>query len=266
MSATVLRTDSDKWAQWQRRGSRQMVVIVDGEPFGASSCETCEEDGTTTYHDREDHDRYAGGFAGNIAPAGIRATRTVAVHVVGCPDGGRCHHACRASCFRVRTCGPLSGVFPGDMWPDNPVEVTDSGTARIEWIAPITDTTIDADHVITIDGQAHLILEEGDPRPLDVGDLSGHVGRFAALATLLTVHPEPTPIPTSDSSGSGPAGEMDVTVVFEAETFELRVPHRTAAATTDDVRAADAAGWFADTYGWNPLLHATATSVEPATS
>lgn len=35
-----------------------------------------------------------------------------------CPDGGRCHHGCdAASCFRVRTCAPLSGVFPDDEWP-----------------------------------------------------------------------------------------------------------------------------------------------------
>lgn len=35
-----------------------------------------------------------------------------------CPDGGKCHHACApSSCFRVGSCGPLSGVFPGDAWP-----------------------------------------------------------------------------------------------------------------------------------------------------
>jgi NTP pyrophosphatase (non-canonical NTP hydrolase) len=38
-----------------------------------------------------------------------------------CPDGGTCHHLCRqdGSCFRVRYCGPLSGVFPGDSWPED---------------------------------------------------------------------------------------------------------------------------------------------------
>jgi hypothetical protein len=34
-----------------------------------------------------------------------------------CPDGGTCHHGCTVGCFRVQTCGPLSGVFPGDRWP-----------------------------------------------------------------------------------------------------------------------------------------------------
>ena len=36
-----------------------------------------------------------------------------------CPDGGKCHHSCGPNdrCFRVDTCGPLSGVFPNDEWP-----------------------------------------------------------------------------------------------------------------------------------------------------
>lgn len=45
-----------------------------------------------------------------------------------CPDGGYCHGQTLAagsepcpegSCFRVRNAGPLSGVFPGDRWPDD---------------------------------------------------------------------------------------------------------------------------------------------------
>lgn len=41
-----------------------------------------------------------------------------------CPDGGTCHHECTLihgkgkPCFRVLTCGPLSGTFAGDTWPD----------------------------------------------------------------------------------------------------------------------------------------------------
>lgn len=37
-----------------------------------------------------------------------------------CPDRGACHHQCEdngGKCFRVRTCSPLSGEFPGDKWP-----------------------------------------------------------------------------------------------------------------------------------------------------
>lgn len=36
-----------------------------------------------------------------------------------CPDGGTCHHLCGDAkpCFRVVTCGPLSGTYPGNRWP-----------------------------------------------------------------------------------------------------------------------------------------------------
>ena len=35
-----------------------------------------------------------------------------------CPDGGTCHHECSPpACFRVKCCGPLSGVYPRDEWP-----------------------------------------------------------------------------------------------------------------------------------------------------
>lgn len=47
-------------------------------------------------------------------------TQAVAIIVDGpCPDGGTCHHDCglTGACFRVRCCGPLSGVFPDDAWP-----------------------------------------------------------------------------------------------------------------------------------------------------
>jgi hypothetical protein len=36
-----------------------------------------------------------------------------------CPDGGTCHHECSVGpCFRTLCCGPLSGVFLGDVWPE----------------------------------------------------------------------------------------------------------------------------------------------------
>lgn len=35
-----------------------------------------------------------------------------------CPDDGTCHHQCeRNECFRVRGCGPLTGVYHNDEWP-----------------------------------------------------------------------------------------------------------------------------------------------------
>lgn len=42
----------------------------------------------------------------------------------GCPDGGTCHHECPPTptgprpCFRVRMAGPLSGVYPLNVWPE----------------------------------------------------------------------------------------------------------------------------------------------------
>lgn len=36
-----------------------------------------------------------------------------------CPDGGKCHHQCEgAYCFRVSCCGPLSGLYENDEWPE----------------------------------------------------------------------------------------------------------------------------------------------------
>ena len=41
-----------------------------------------------------------------------------------CPDDGTCHHDCPlvhgvgTPCFRVLAAAPLSGVFPGDKWPN----------------------------------------------------------------------------------------------------------------------------------------------------
>lgn len=42
-----------------------------------------------------------------------------------CPDSGICHHMCEEDgngCFRVGFCGPLSGVFPNNEWPQQIVE------------------------------------------------------------------------------------------------------------------------------------------------
>lgn len=43
-----------------------------------------------------------------------------------CPDDGTCHHECKdTTCFRVRCCGPLSGVYVGDQWPEFIRKATD---------------------------------------------------------------------------------------------------------------------------------------------
>lgn len=38
---------------------------------------------------------------------------------IGCPDGGVCGHNCGRTgpCWRVRACGPFSGLYPHDDWP-----------------------------------------------------------------------------------------------------------------------------------------------------
>jgi hypothetical protein len=56
------------------------------------------------------------------APAWVRDWRgpfTIRILTPACPDGGTCHHQCKVAgpCFRVLCCGPLSGVYPGDAWP-----------------------------------------------------------------------------------------------------------------------------------------------------
>jgi hypothetical protein len=37
-----------------------------------------------------------------------------------CPDDGRCWHDCKdKECFRVHCCGPLSGIYPDNQWPEH---------------------------------------------------------------------------------------------------------------------------------------------------
>lgn len=62
-----------------------------------------------------------------------------------CLDQGACHHDCAdKACFRVACCGPLSGVFPGDEWPDEVREQHGqkraAPTARIEWVPAGVDS------------------------------------------------------------------------------------------------------------------------------
>lgn len=62
----------------------------------------------------------------------VSTARAYVAQAGKCPDTGTCHHGCwgqrRESegvvdvrtrpCFRVLSCGPLSGVFPGGAWPE----------------------------------------------------------------------------------------------------------------------------------------------------
>jgi hypothetical protein len=54
----------------------------------------------------------------NLSPE-FRQRLEEKVPKLSCPDGGTCHHACRMACFRVRNCEPLSGVHPGNKWPED---------------------------------------------------------------------------------------------------------------------------------------------------
>lgn len=50
-----------------------------------------------------------------------------------CPDGARCHHQCNLTCWRVRTCLPLS-ASGWEQWPREIViqHATPDGLVRVE--------------------------------------------------------------------------------------------------------------------------------------
>lgn len=40
-----------------------------------------------------------------------------------CPDDGTCHHLCVGFyCFRVEACGPMTGMYNNNLWPDEIVK------------------------------------------------------------------------------------------------------------------------------------------------
>lgn len=71
----------------------------------------------------------------------------------GCPDGGTCRHECATAkrCFRVRFCGPLSGVYPGDRWPVNLVSA--------EIIAATGRRTLQELHLIAVAREVAAVAE-----------------------------------------------------------------------------------------------------------
>lgn len=62
-----------------------------------------------------------------------------------CPDGGYCHHpGCTLmTCFRVLTCGPLSGKYPDDQWPADLVKVHRDNDAALHRFAKQADDGIE---------------------------------------------------------------------------------------------------------------------------
>lgn len=107
-----------------------------------------------------------------------------------CPDEGTCHHGCEVGrpCFRVLCCGPLSGVYPRDEWPqdlrESALQLADSGPStrkcrrclrtlvgedELGWYyqVPVTDPEVPGltfmDRVHECGGQPHnVILPEPD--------------------------------------------------------------------------------------------------------
>lgn len=57
--------------------------------------------------------------------------------------------------------------------------------------------------------------------------------------------------------------EFDVGVSFYGADFVLTILWTTDETVNDEVRAAAAADWFLDTYGFDPALHARDVRVEP---
>lgn len=77
-----------------------------------------------------------------------------------CPhDGGTCHHACAAACFRKATCEPLT--LP---WPGFPV----SGDAPVH--GDTEDQAALTAAVITVAGGAPVARLSGDPPQIEVVD------------------------------------------------------------------------------------------------
>lgn len=73
-----------------------------------------------------------------------------------CPDGGYCHHLCETAdaCWRVQHCGPLSGAFLGDRWPQRLIEAARKPTALEELRAWVDDPG----NWGTYDGRRRLLL------------------------------------------------------------------------------------------------------------
>jgi len=55
--------------------------------------------------------------------------------------------------------------------------------------------------------------------------------------------------------------EFDVGVMFYANDFGLMVRWATSTSADDEARVRGAAGWFAETYGFDPGQYATRTAV-----
>lgn len=73
----------------------------------------------TALHDASSRHVYVAWDNGELTNTGPWAVGNLQLaHDRVCPDGGTCHHSCKMTeCFRVRSCSPLSGVYPSNEWP-----------------------------------------------------------------------------------------------------------------------------------------------------
>lgn len=88
---------------------------------------------------------------------------------LNCPDDGTCHHGCTTKCFRVEGCAPLSGVFPGDVWPLHVKYSPKPGPASI---APAERLFIDLARAFVLAGATTM----GDNHDVGCGPNNGGAG------------------------------------------------------------------------------------------
>lgn len=107
-----------------------------------------------------------------------------------CPDEGTCHHDCATGCFRVTTCGPLSGVYPNDRWPEEIVHAHAEVT-----FAPDRDPTEAAFDHLVIDGTS---------RGRGYGKTSNPIGPFFNTQDWSTVPSTPPVLPCACGEPESP--------------------------------------------------------------
>lgn len=87
-----------------------------------------------------------------------------------CPDEGACHHDCLHACWRVEHAEPLSGVYPGDKWPQHVLWRQHSPTSRCYFHGEerVDETTfricLECGHVWTREALETAALEFGAAR------------------------------------------------------------------------------------------------------
>lgn len=139
-----------------------------------------------------------------------------------CPDDARCWHECETGCFRVTTCGPLSGVYPEDRWPEEVVHAHTEVT-----FAPDRDTTEAAFDQVIIDttsrGRGYGKSSGTPALPCDCGEPESpgiiHRSTEPCRVDLSVEHEEATP---PDVTTLPNRMLCDACVARKTEIIELR--------------------------------------------